>query len=117
MKIPTDKDRKRQIRKLGGVDDSYLDKKGWKSLGNTWRCYWCKEFLKPKMFNHRDGSILMGCDTPDCIGNPDTSETLRKKKLRACGARFVDKKLVMDFKDLLYGRDPGRMWAVHDRIW
>lgn len=116
-KIPTDEERAKIAQKRGGFDDSWIDKKAWKRLGKTHFCYWCKERLKPKMYNHRKGYILMGCDTPDCIGNPDTSETQRKRKLEKLGARRVDAKLVTDFRQLLYGRDPSRMWAVKDRIW
>lgn len=117
MKIPTDDERAKIARRRGGFDDSYIDKKAWKRLGNTHFCYYCKERLKPKMYNHRKGFIRMGCDTDDCIGNVDTSEVRRIKKLKELGARRVDAKLVTSFKQLLYGRDPARMWAVKDRVW
>lgn len=117
MKIPTDEERAKIARRRGGFDDSYLDKKSLKELEKTHICFYCHKKLKPKMYNHRKGFILMGCDTDDCIGNADTSETRRKKKLKELGARRVDAKLVTDFKQLLYGRDPSRMWAVKDRIW
>lgn len=117
MKIPSDEDRARIARRRGGFDDSYIDKKAIKRLGKTHFCFYCKKRLKPKMYNHRKGFILMGCDTDDCIGNPDTSEIRRKKKLKELGARRIDAKLVTSFKQLLYGRDPGRMWAVKDRVW
>jgi len=117
MKIPSDEDRARIARRRGGFDDSYIDKKAWKRLGKTHICYYCKKKLKPKMYNHRKGFILMGCDTDDCIGNVDTSEVRRKRKLEQLGARRVDAKLVTSFKQLLYGRDPSRMWAVKDRVW
>lgn len=117
MRIPSDEDRARIARKRGGFDDSYIDKKSMKKLEKTHICFYCKKKLKPKMYNHRTGVIKMGCDTDDCIGNVDTSEQRRKRKLEQLGARRVDAKLVMDFRQLLYGRDPSRMWAVKDRIW
>lgn len=119
MKIPTDDERAKIARKRGGFDDSYIDKKAWKRLGKnkTRICFHCHEILKPKMYNHRKGFILMGCNTDDCIGNPETSEHRRKKKLQKLGARRIDAKLTTDFRQLLYGRDPSRMWAVKDRIW
>jgi len=115
-RIPSDEYRARIIRQKGGFDDSYLDKEGLKNLENVHRCYWCKKYLKPKARNMKTGKILMGCDTDDCIGNPDTSEMRRKRKLEQLGARRVDAKLVTDFKQLLFGRDPGRMWAVKNRV-
>jgi len=117
MRIPSDEDRARIARKRGGFDDSYIDKESMKKLEKTHVCWYCKKPLKPKMYNHRKGFILMGCDTDDCIGNTDTSEQRRKRKLEQLGARRIDSKLVMDFRQLLYGRDPSRMWAVKDRIW
>jgi len=116
-RIPSDDERAKIARKRGGFDDSYYDKEAIKRLSRTHYCYWCKTKLKPKMFNHRKGYILMGCDTDDCIGNPDTSEARRKRKLEKLGARRIDAKLVTDFKQLLFGRDPAKMWAVKDRIW
>lgn len=116
-RIPSDEDRARIAKKRGGFDDSYIDKKSMKRLEKTHICFYCKKALKPKMYNHKKGFIKMGCDTDDCIGNTDTSEQRRKRKLEQLGVRRVDSKLVMDFRQLLYGRDPSRMWAVRDRIW
>jgi len=115
-RIPTDDERARIARRRGGFDDSYIDKESWKKLGKTHTCFYCKKRLKPKMYNHRKGFILMGCDTDDCIGNTDTSEVRRKRLLEKLGARRVDAKLVTSFRQLLYGRDPSRMWAVKNRI-
>lgn len=117
LRIPSSKERARIARKRGGFDFSHLDKKSEKDLGNIHRCYYCKKYLKPKARNHRTGEILMGCNTQDCIGNPDTSEIIKNKKLKELGVRRIDAKLTMDFKDLLFGRDLSRMWAVKDRIW
>ncbi len=116
-KIPSDDVRARIARRRGGFDDSFIDKKSWKKLGKTHVCYYCKKPLKPKMYNHRKGFILMGCDTDDCIGNPDTTEIRRKRLLEKLGVRRVDAKLVTDFRQIAFGRDPSRMWAIRDRIW
>lgn len=117
MRIPSDEERARIAKRRGGFDDSWIDKKALKRLEKTHPCFWCKKQLKPKMYNHRKGFILMGCDTDDCIGNPDTSEVRRKRKLQKLGARRVDAKLVMDFRQIAFGRDPSRMWAIRNRIW
>ena len=117
MRIPSDEERARIARRRGGFDDSWIDKKALKRLEKTHFCFWCKTKLKPKMYNHRKGFILMGCDTDDCIGNPDTSEVSRKRKLQKLGARRVDAKLVTDFRQIAFGRDPSRMWAIKNRIW
>lgn len=117
MKIPSDEERARIARRRGGFDDSFMDKKSLKKLEKTHFCFWCKKRLKPKMYNHRKGFILMGCDTDDCIGNQDTSETRRKRKLEQLGARRIDAKLVTDFKQIAFGRDPSRMWAIRNRVW
>ncbi|MEE9438985.1 MAG: hypothetical protein V3V14_08305 [Saprospiraceae bacterium] len=117
LRIPSPKDRARIAKRRGGFDFSYLDKKGVKDLSKVHRCYHCKKYLKPKARNHRTGQIMMGCDTDDCIGNTDTPEMRRQKKMKQLGARRVDAKLTMDFKKNLFGRDPARMWAVKNRIW
>ena len=115
-KIRTDEERAKIAKRKGGFDDSYIDKKALNRLGKVHYCFYCKKLLKPKMYNHRTGVIKMGCDTDDCIGNVETSETRRINKLKKLGARRVDCKLMMDFKQLLHGRDPSRMWAVKNRI-
>lgn len=117
MRIPSDEERARIAKRRGGFDDSYLDKKSLKKLEKTHVCFWCKKPLKPKMYNHRKGFLLMGCDTGDCIGNPDTSEIRRKRKLEQLGVRRVDAKLVTDFRQIAFGRDPSRMWAIKNRVW
>jgi hypothetical protein len=117
LRIPTSEERAKRIRQKGGFDDSWLDKKGLKSMEDIHRCHWCKEYLKPSAFNHRTGEILMSCQTPDCIGNAETSEIKRQRMLERAGARRVDAKLLTDFKQLLFGRDPARMGAIRDRIW
>jgi hypothetical protein len=117
LKIPTTEYRKKRIRQKGGFDDSYYTKQDIKNMSDVHRCWHCKEYLKPAMFNHRTGEIMMSCDTDDCIGNVDVSERRRQKLLKKAGARRVDAKLTMDFKQLLFGRDLSRMGAVKDRIW
>lgn len=116
LKIPSPKERARIARKRGGFDFSFLDKKAIKDMSNIHRCFHCKTYLKPKARNHRTGQIMMGCDTQDCPGNPDTSLGVIKKEHPQFYARKLDKKLTFDFKDLLFGRDPSRMWAVKNRI-
>jgi len=117
LRIPSDKERAKRIKEKGGFDDSWLDKKALRQMSRVHICYWCKKPLKPRAFNHRTGTILMGCDTDDCIGNVETSEMRRKRKLEQLGARRVDAKLTMDLKQIIFGRDPARMWARRDRIW
>lgn len=117
MRIPSDEERARIARRRGGFDDSWIDKKALKRLGKTHICFHCHKKLRPKMYNHRKGFIKMGCDTDDCIGNTDTSEVRRKRKLEQLGARRVDAKLLTDFKQIAFGRDPARMWAIKNRIW
>ena len=117
LKIPTTEYRKKRIRQKGGFDDSYYTKADIKNMSTVHRCWYCKEYLKPAMFNHRTGEVMMSCDTDDCIGNVDTSKRRRQKLLEKAGARRVDAKLTMDFKQLLFGRDLSRMGAVKDRIW
>jgi hypothetical protein len=117
LKIPSTEYRRKRIRQKGGFDDSWLDKKGLKSMEGIHRCHWCKEYMKPVMFNHKTGEMLMSCNTPGCIGNYETSEIKRQRLLEKAGARRVDAKLVTDFKQILFGRDPSRMGAIRDRIW
>ncbi len=117
LKIPTTEERKKAIKRKGGFDDSWWGKADIKNTSDVHRCHWCKEYLKPAMFNHRTGEVMMSCDTDDCIGNVSTSERRRQKLLEKAGARRVDAKLLTDFKQLLFGRDLSRMGAIKDRIW
>jgi hypothetical protein len=117
LKIPTTKERTKAIKRKGGFDGSWWDKEAIKDTSNLHRCFYCKKYLKPAMFNHRTGEVMMSCDTDDCIGNVATSEVRRQKLLEKAGARRVDAKLLTDFKQLLFGRDPKKMGAIRDRIW
>ena len=117
LRIPSSKERAKRIREKGGFDDSWIDKKALKQMSNVHRCYWCKQYLKPVLFNHRTGEMIMSCNTPDCIGNIETPEIRRTRMLQKLGARRVDAKLLTDFKQILYGRDPRRMGAIRNFIW
>jgi len=117
LKIPSTEYRKKIIRQRGGFDDGGFGKEDMKKLSKVHKCFWCKKYMKPTMLNHRTGEILMSCGTSGCIGNVDTPEVKRQKMLEKSGARRVDAKLLTDFKQILFGRDPSRMGAIRDRIW
>lgn len=117
LRIPSTEERAKLIKKKGGFDGSWYDKKAKKQLSKVHKCFWCKKYLKPTFLNNRTGEIIMSCDSPGCIGNIDTPEQARIRKLKKMGVESIDKKLVTDLKQLLYGRDLKRMGAVKDRIW
>jgi hypothetical protein len=114
-KIPSDQDRMRKA-KGKGFDDTYYDKKHIKRMSHTFRCKWCQEMMKPILFNHKDGSIMMSCNTPDCPGNYDTERSQWAPEIREGFARHIDRKLVFDFKHLLYGKDPSKLWATRNNV-
>jgi len=83
------KDRAKKAR--GDIDDSYLDKKFYKDTnGNFFPCKWCAKYMYIHSFDRRKRKILLSCETDECIGNADLSETWRKAKLAQMG---LDRKL------------------------
>lgn len=117
LRIPSTEERARVIKQRGGFDDGGFGKKDLKKIDGVHKCFWCKQPLHPTFLNNRTGEIMMSCDKPGCIGNIDTPEQARQRALKKIGARRVDAKLLTDFRQLLFGRDPKRMGAIRNRIW
>lgn len=114
-RIPTREERARKVKKKGGFDDSWYDKKARKQLSKTHICFYCHKPLKPVDFDYTHGSIKMSCDTPGCIGNYAEDINTMDKRYKPI-IRVLDKKLCWDLEDKLKMRDLSRMWAGPRRI-
>lgn len=85
-----EKKRQRAAKSRGGFDFSFLDliEKNYPKKsedGRPFYCKWCAEPMYIAGPNYKNGSVLLSCDTDDCIGNVDTPEHIAKKKLEALG--------------------------------
>ena len=114
-RIPTDKERASKVKKKGGFDDSWYDKKAKKRIAETHICFYCHKPLKPVEFDYTYGKIRVSCDTPGCIGNFQEDVTTMDKEFRHI-ARVLDKKLCYDLEDNLHIRDISRRWAGPRRL-
>jgi len=112
-KIPTTADRIRKVKKRGGFDDSYIDKKTIDDLSHTFTCYFCKKRQTPIIDEvNTKGKIIMTCDTAECPGNYAEKRSSWNRPTKKLFAKHVDRKLMFDPKDLLAMRDPSRLWAT-----
>lgn len=114
-RIPSTKNRQRKAKRRGGFLDPLLDKKHIAEINKTHICFWCKKSLFVYAYNHRTGEILMSCKTDGCLGNASESRRTWDRKYKNLYAKKIDKKLCFDFKNLVWGRDPSRMWATPKR--
>ena len=114
-RIPSTKDRQRKALRKGGFEDPLLDKKHVKELNKTHTCFWCKRRLRFHSYNRRTGEILMSCNKDGCMGNANESKKTWDRKYKDLYARKIDRKLCFDLKNLIWGRDPSRMWATPKR--
>lgn len=57
-------------RKHGGFDDSYVDKKFMRSLGDqVFFCKFCSQEMYAAEYDYKTGAITMSCRTSNCPGN------------------------------------------------
>ena len=86
IRAKNSKERARKAKEKGGFDFSYIDKKYIKDANdNFYFCKWCGQVMYQHTIHRSKGEILMSCDTSECIGNAELSETWRRTKLRQLG--------------------------------
>ena len=78
--------KKRARKAKGDIDDSYLDKKFFRSTnGKVFPCKWCGKLMYIHDLQRSKRKLLLSCKTDDCIGNADMSEERRQAKLEKLG--------------------------------
>lgn len=86
IRVKNSDERARRAKKKGGFDFSYIDKKYIKDANNNFYfCKWCGQVMYQYSIDRDKGEIMMSCETSECIGNADLSETWRRTKLRSMG--------------------------------
>lgn len=115
IRLPSDKERMKKIRKMGGLDDGFVDKKYLKSLEGLYTCKFCQEPMYPIPMLDK-GKIIMSCRTPDCAGNWNLKRSEWREQHREVVGRQLDKELVFDLKKAMYFRHPDRLWADRFRF-
>ncbi len=78
------KDRAKKAK--GDIDDSYLDKKFYRDTdGKYFPCKWCGKYMYIHSLDRRKRKILLSCETDDCIGNAELSDSWKRAKLKQLG--------------------------------
>jgi len=112
-RIPSTEERIRKVRKKGGFDTSFVDKKHMKDLEDTHTCFWCKKRQKPIIDEvSTKGRIIMTCDTDECTGNYAEKPSSWNRQTKKLFAEHIDRKLMFDLRHLMATRDPSRLWAT-----
>ncbi len=116
-KIPSTKDRMRKVKKKGGFDDAWIDKKFIKNVEKTHDCcYFCKQPMHAIDLVNKEGRIVMSCNTDNCAGNYYIDKTSWAPQHKKGIGRLVDSKVCFDLGRLLTGREPGRLWAQNNLL-
>lgn len=116
LRLQSKKERKRKAKRKGGFDDTWYTKDAREMLKYTYdECPFCEQQRYPINDIKRNGRVIMSCKTGGCPGNAeyDTSNWDHKYKDLA---RRVDKDAIHDFKDLIRGTNPRRLWSIKRRI-
>lgn len=111
LRIPSDKDRKRRVKKYkGGFDDSWYDDKAKDLLSDTHSCHYCGKPMKPinRIKNH--GEIIMTCDTDGCPGNYALDKKHWDKQYKPL-AESLDRKLLWEFADIALDKPWRKLWG------
>lgn len=86
VRVRSSNDRARIAKNKGGFDFSYIDKKYIKDANNRFYfCKWCGQVMYQYDIDRNKGEILMSCESGDCVGNAELSETWRRAKLKQMG--------------------------------